>query len=379
MRTFRIVLAIVAVTIACSIPDSSIAQQKGKAKGKTWDDLVDSGLAFLKSTQAEDGTWSKANNVGITGEVLTGVLKSGKVTAQDPLAAKPLKFIESMIEEKEGHIAGPEESKVRQKNYITCVNLLALKASKEEKYTKSITNAIGYLKKIQIDESESKTPKDPWYGGVGYGPDARPDLSNTFFLLDAYKAAGVSLDDDAFKKATFFVSRMQNFKNEHNDQPWAGKINDGSFFYVQVAAKGTNTPSDDPRPGYGSMTCAGLAGLTYCGIGKDDPRVKKGLEWLANNYSVDTNPGMDEGSGGRGYYYYLMTFAKSLDAMGIDEFVDAKGKKHDWRQEITSALMNRQKANGSWSNDFPTWLEGNPDLCTGYALITLSYTKPKVK
>ena len=74
-----------------------------------------------------------------------------------------------------------------------------------------------------------------------------------------------------------------------------------------------------------------------------------------------------------------MTLAKTCDAMGIEEFVDAKGKKHDWRQEITSALLNRQKANGSWSNDFTTWMEGNPDLCTGYALITLSYTKPKAK
>ena len=50
-------------------------------------------------------------------------------------------------------------------------------------------------------------------------------------------------DDPAFKKALVFVSRCQNLKSEHNDQPWAGKINDGSFIYT--AADGGETKVDD--------------------------------------------------------------------------------------------------------------------------------------
>ncbi len=48
--------------------------------------------------------------------------------------------------------------------------------------------------------------------------------------------------------------------------------------------------------------------------------------------------------GDAGLYYYYHTFAKALDAFGIDEIEDAKGVKHDWRRELTEELARRQKA-----------------------------------
>ena len=56
----------------------------------------------------------------------------------------------------------------------------------------------------------------------------------------------MSQDDAAFKKAQVFVSRCQNLKSEHNDQPWAGKINDGSFIYTR-GRRGQH--QDERRPG----------------------------------------------------------------------------------------------------------------------------------
>ena len=69
--------------------------------------------------------------------------------------------------------------------------------------------------------------------------------------------------------------------------------------------------------------------------------------------------------------------ARALDTLGVDEVTDANGKVHDWRAEITRALSNRQKRDGSWGNDFAMWMEGDPNLDTAYALIALGYTKPK--
>ena len=88
---------------------------------------------------------------------------------------------------------------------------------------------------------------------------------------------------------------------------------------------------------------------------------------------------MPAGSGGRGLYYYLMTMAKCLEAVGLDEVTDAEGKKHDWRADITAALVNRQRKDGAWTNETGTWMEGTPDSCTAYGLIALSYCKPKGK
>jgi squalene-hopene/tetraprenyl-beta-curcumene cyclase len=71
--------------------------------------------------------------------------------------------------------------------------------------------------------------------------------------------------------------------------------------------------------------------------------------------------------------------AKALDALGEDPFVDAKGKKHEWRKELFQELQKRQAANGSWTNSTQAFGESNPDLCTAFALLSLSYAKAPKK
>ena len=129
--------------------------------------------------------------------------------------------------------------------------------------------------------------------------------------------------------------------------------------------------------GYGSMTYAGVKSLIYCGVGKDDPRIKKALEWIGKNYTLDANPGMPPQNAQRGLFYYYHTFAKTMDALNIDQFTDAKGVKHDWRADLTAAIAKRQKADGSFVNETDRWMEGDPNLVTGYAMMALSYCKKK--
>lgn len=358
--------------------DDTKTKKGGFAKAKSWDEVTIAAAEYLKQSQANDGTWSKATHPGITAVALTGLLKAGVVKADEPMATNALKFLEGYINEKEGHLAGQGDD-IRHKFYTTSVNIQAFKATGQAKYDAAVAKAIVYLRKGQVGGDDGKKDDDMNYGGFGYGPGTRGDLSNTHFALDAALAAGVPQDDLIWKRSLVFVSRCQNFASEANKQPWAGKLNDGSFIYVLAGGPNAKTSLDDPRPGYGSMTYAGLKSLAYCGVGKDDPRFKKALEWVGKNYSVDLNPGRQEGSGGQGYYYYLVAMAKCLHALGVDEIVDANGKKHDWRAEITRALANRQKRDGSWSNDFATWMEGDANLDTAYALLALSYTKPKAK
>ena len=116
------------------------------------------------------------------------------------------------------------------------------------------------------------------------------------------------------------------------------------------------------------MTYAGLKSMIFCGVEKDDPRVKAALSWLKKNYDLKSNPGMGE----QGLYYYYNTFSKALAAMGEDEFVDADGKRHDWRKELIAELASRQRENGSWVNENPRWLEGDANIVTGYALMALA-------
>jgi squalene-hopene/tetraprenyl-beta-curcumene cyclase len=120
------------------------------------------------------------------------------------------------------------------------------------------------------------------------------------------------------------------------------------------------------------MTYAGLKSMIFAGVGPDDPRVKAAFDWAQKHYSLAENPGMGEA----GLYYYYHTFAKALDALGADQIKDATGAEHDWRSELLGELAKRQRPDGAWVNSTTRWMEGDPNLVTGYALLTLSYLKP---
>lgn len=365
---------------------SSVQSQDKEGKtgvgpdAKSWDQVVTKAIGFLKSTQEKDGGWSTAKSPGITGIALTGMLKTGKIKPGDPSVDQALKYVEGLVNPDKKHIAG-KDPKVQLQNYVTSVNVLALMtADRADKYKGVIGDAVEFLKKLQWDEGEGKDTSSDFFGGAGYDGKSRPDLSNTQFFLDALKAAGVSPDDPAFKKALTFVSRCQNLPGEYNDQPWAKKIKDGSFIYTPATGgvtKVVDMPLEDGSlPGYGSMTYAGIKSMIYCGLTKEDPRVKKAWEWIENNYTVEKNPGMPEARSQWGLYYYYNTMAKCLDVMGVDHVVTKSGK-HDWRRDITEALLRRQNPDGSFRNDAANWMEADPNLVTGYALMALSYCRPK--
>jgi squalene-hopene/tetraprenyl-beta-curcumene cyclase len=346
---------------------------------KEWERVADKAVRYLKDSQADDGSWSENKSPGVTGIVLTGLLKCGKVGPKDPMAAKALKYIESLVNPKAGHIAG-KNPRVQLQNYVTCVNVMALVAARQDKkYKAVIGDAVKFLKKLQWDEGEGIKEDNDFYGGAGYDSKSRPDLSNTQFFLDALKDAGIARDDPALKKALVFVSRCQNHYGEDNKQPWAKKLNDGSFIY-SAAGGGQTKVADKPvngtLPGYGSMTYAGIKSLIYCGVSPKDERIQKAYAWIQKHYTLDKNPGMPPTRATWGLYYYYHTMAKCLDVLGVDYVKDAQGNMHDWRAELTAALAKRQNKDGSWTNK-DHWMEADPNLVTGYALMTLSYCKPK--
>jgi squalene-hopene/tetraprenyl-beta-curcumene cyclase len=377
-RTSALALA-AAILLACwGISTISAGDRQAGADMRLWNQVVDHALAYLKTAQASDGSWSRDKSPGITGVVLAGVLSTDKIGPDDPMAARALGYIESLVNEKAGHIAG-KDPKVQLQNYVTSVNVLALVlANRENRYQKVIGDAAQFLKRLQWDEEEGRGPSDSYFGGAGYDSQSRPDLSNTQLFLDALHAAKIAEDDPAYRKALVFVSRCQNLKGEQNDQPWAGKVNDGSFIYSAAAGGQTKTEklADGALPGYGSMTYAGIKSMIYCGVSKDDPRVQKAYEWITKHYSVDMNPGMPPEHSQWGLFYYYHTMAKCLDVLGVDEVIDANGVHHNWRSDITAALAKRQRPDGSWLNE-NHWLEADPPLITGYALMALSRCKPK--
>jgi hypothetical protein len=123
---------------------------------------------------------------------------------------------------------------------------------------------------------------------------------------------------------------------------------------------------------YGSMTCAGIAStvLARSALGEkepgEDPRVLQGLDWLAKNFSVATNP-----KHGRWLYYYLY----SLERVGRileTEFIG----DHEWYPLGARVLVDFQQPDGSWIGDAE---EKDPRLATSFALLFLTRATEPLK
>jgi squalene-hopene/tetraprenyl-beta-curcumene cyclase len=337
------------------------------AAGQSIDEMQTKAVQFLKVTQAADGSWTKPDAVGITGLVTTSLLMSGK-SADDPILKKGLDFIVANQQSNGGIHAASS----RHQNYETCIAMLTLtEANQDGRYDSVIKKGETFLRGLQWDEGEGIETTDGAFGGGGYDSKQRPDMSNTQFLVEALIKAGVTEDDPAMQKALVFVSRAQNLESPHNKLPFAGKVNDGGFIYTP--AKGGESKAGETENGghksYGSITYAGLKSMIYAGVEKGDPRVTAATDWIRKHYTLEENPNM----GQQGLFYYFHTFAKTMSAVGEEEFADAAGKKHHWKTELTEKLRSLQHANGSWTNPADRWYEGDPNLVTAYCLIALHY------
>lgn len=339
----------------------------GAADDGTLEVSRDNAVRFLTRMQNSDGSWTQSKFVGITGMVTTALIRSG-VPVEDSVLAGGIRNLLSHQQPDGGFYA---EGSLHR-NYETCITVNALAAaSPNGEYREQISGAELFLRDLQWDQGEGIETTDPAWGGGGYGRHQRPDLSNTQYLVDALKAAGVSSDDPAMKRVLIFVSRTQNLESPANDTEFAAKINDGGFYYTPAAggdSKAGVTDNGGLRS-YGSMTYAGLKSLLYAGLSADDDRVKAATSWIRHHYTLKENPGV----GQQGLYYYYHTFAKTMHTLGDQEFVDAAGQQHDWKEDLSRRLVSLQDPNGSWQNPADRWFEGDPNLVTAYCLIALSY------
>jgi len=354
MRKFMVFLALLA-SISLTGPataDSSMDPALyEKARRAT-----DAGLHYLRGQQAEDGSWS--NSVGITALALRAFLESYRHYNEEDGAfiTRPVKYLLAHVNE-DGSISETNQNR----NYNTAVAITALQATGNSDYREVIANAQKFLTGLQLEESDGYERDHKYYGGIGYGGDERPDLSNQYLALEGLSSTGLDRNDPVWERALVFVNRSQN-RSESNDQAWAG--NDGGFTYM---------PGYSPHGGtgsYGGMTHAGLLSLLFAGVDRDDPRVQAAHEWIRSNYTLDDNPGAGEK---QGLFYYYNAFAKSMTAYGEAQITDGTGKVHNWRNDLAAKLLSLQAEDGSWVNaDSPRWWEDNRNLVTAWSVIALN-------
>jgi len=336
-------------------------------------------LDYLLGSQQGNGSWK--DDPAITALVLYGFLAQPSYRPDERTGEtlrRGLAYLKTFVK--------PDGGICREqlRNYTTSVCLLAFVAAEESQYDKIISEAKAFLIRFQLDENEDIGANHPFYGGIGYGGDDRPDLSNTQFALEAIRAAEIyerrgtrppgqrpALDELAqvplgvhWRKALVFLQRTQNVKSV-NDMPYAR--DDGGFIYE------TGHYKDERSRSYGSMTYAGLKSLLFAQIDRDDVRVRRAMEWIGQHYTLEENPGF----GTTSLYYYYMTAAKCLAELGQEVIRDHNETDHYWRKELIEKLLSLQHEDGYWVNSDGRYWENIKDLTTAYAVTAVKFALQK--
>ena len=339
---------------------------------------IDQGLAFLKTQQKDDGSWSAAdpNHPALTALPLVAFQRepSGKYLKEQPeFMRKGYAFLRSHVQP-DGGIYTKGLS-----NYNTSTALLALLNTGDAKDEPLIRAAHDFI----VGQQASGLTNPALDGGISYGPTGtsrqHPDLDNTLVGLEAiraFKAARPGVEVAAGKDLNWaaaidFVTRCQNLPGA-NKEPWASgdPANKGGFIYFPGDSKAGEMDTADGKKAlrsYGTMSYAGLLSFIYADLKKDDPRVTAALDWLKQNYTLDENPGLK--NAGLFYYYHLMT--KGLTAAGVDTLTLPDGRKVDWKNDLALKLISAQNADGSWVNDNARWMEKDNVLVTTYCVMSL--------
>ncbi|RLG96163.1 hypothetical protein DRO29_05150, partial [Candidatus Bathyarchaeota archaeon] len=318
------------------------------------------GLEWLRSQQNPDGSWtySGEENVGLTAMATLAFLNYG-IDENDPTVRKAIDWILSK-QQADGKITNGWYH-----NYDTSLAVLALVATRNESYYDEIKKAVDFLIELQNDEDEGYTPDNKYYGGWPYCEGIEvdewwggwADLSNSQFTMlalhyaEQFNPNDKIVPDEVWDKAEIFVTRCQNREESNPDYNF---YDDGGFIYQPGSTIWAGGRS------YASMTTAGLWGLYTCGVSRTDGRVMDAWEWIENNYHIDQNYPI----GNQFLYYYLYGLAKACVLWDVTEIGG-----HDWYQEMSEFLINKQEDDGHWEGTDP-WEE--PDtVATCWALLAL--------
>lgn len=339
---------------------------------------IDRGLAFLKTQQQTNGSWSLAEHPALTALALSAFMNepSGAYRKASP------EFVRRGYAHLLHHVQPDGGIYVQTlQSYNTSLAVMALLAARDPTHEPVLRRARQFIAGQQNDFNERGKLDAPTDGGVGYGNSTpHADLSNTLLALEALRFSrrdeGRASDDDGFnwQAAIDFIQRCQNLP-AHNREPWASDDagNKGGFVYFPGNSKAGETNLPNGRVAlrsYGSMTYAGLLSFLYADVQRDDPRVTAAYDWLRRNFTLEENPGM----GAEGRFYYFHTMAKALTALGTRELPLADGSVVNWRAALAKKLFDLQSAAGSWTNaGSGRWMEKDPVLVTSYAVLALTH------
>lgn len=311
--------------------------------------------------------------------------RSWNAALREPLAAA-VGFLRPGLE-KRGTIACPDGT-LDLPVYATALALLAESPTRPLWSADERQRLRGYLLATQVSPGRGFTRTDPHLGGwdLGGAPPPRGITTGTNISLTAWaiqalampptdsssevrdnadsnsKAASPDANGDWVDLARQWLERSQN------------RPGDGGFVFTPDRATTDNKAGLDPdtrQPrSYGSASCDGLLALAALrsltappsrDAAHFEPAWTATLDWFGKMESWDRPPG---GPDSLWFYWAARLVAASAHF--------PQTRREAARESIAAAVIERQRADGSWTNPEPGMREDDPLIATPLAIAALS-------
>ena len=310
------------LSIGVSVPSFTFAQdadsrsepQRNNFFDERTRDAVDAGLAFLATRQTEDGSFGVGpyrSNLAVCGLCGMAFLSAGNLPGRGKYGRQLNGCIDyvlasardsGFIQTGESNTRGP----MYEHGFATLFLAEAYGTSRKPGLRAKLAKAVRLIINTQNDE-----------GGWRYEPRRdEADLSVTVCQVMALRAAhniGVFVPKATIDRAVAYVERCQN--------------EDGGFRYM------ANIPGESRFP----RSAAALVAMYSAGI-QGGEVLTKGLDYVIQF------PPNQSGREDRQYYFYAHYYA-------VQAMWQAGGRYWNvWYPAIRAALLEEQRANGSWSD-----------------------------
>lgn len=361
MKTWIALLAVLALGCTFHVQAANAELDAARARA----------AKFLVTQHQGDGLFGRAQQVempGVTAIVIRSLAKYSNEfrPAKSDVIKKGAEYLVK-CQDKTGAIYLKEFG---IENLNTCVALSALTAMEDPAFAEAARLAQQYVLSCQSVALVGVDPER--HGAFSEGKEANFNLMSTSMSLDALHEAGFDPNSTVWKDAAGFVRRCQDHTELNNTRSMQSGESSGAFvYYPGFSEHGTirtRTGKTAPAP-YGSMTYEALKSLAYCGVDSNDPAIQAAMKWMLQTYSPTENPGAVRN---QAYFYYALSFAKAFAAMKKKEITLPDGRTVSWAADLSNHLMKLQRADGSFLNPEPRWMEDNAVVCTAFALEALT-------
>ena len=320
-------------TVTAKPKSTGVGAENKPAKNEITPEMtrsVERGLAYLASSQNEDGSFGRGRygrHVGIASLAALAFMADGNLPGRGRYGEQVTRALEFVLANKSesGLLAAESTTGPMYGHGFATLFLGEIYGMNpnDSRVRDALVRAIDLILNSQNDEGGWR------YNPVPYDADVSVTICQVMAMRSA-RNAGIKIPKDTIDRAVRYVRDCQNA--------------DGGFRYMRQ-------PGSSAWP----RAAAGVASLFYAGVYEDDS-IERGLEYLSSN-SMIANTG---GPQIQAHYFYGQYYAtQAMYLAGGDRW-------EQWWSRVRDELIAMQSDDGSWIDH-----QAGESYATAMALIVL--------